>query len=87
VNKLNITVLAAILGASIIGAAIFLASSIEKRPVDAKPIPCNNCAQNFAPGQEAEDPTGAKDFVPGHCIGCDPKDDAPGQLDKKPIPE
>jgi hypothetical protein len=51
----------------------------------------DNCAKDFAPGQEAEDPTGAEDFAPGHVDEVnpilEPKDDAPGQFNKKPIPE
>jgi hypothetical protein len=84
-NKTDITVLAAIVAATIIGAAIFVASGLEKQPVDAKPTTCINCAKDFAPGQKAEEPTGAEDFAPGHCIGCDPNDVAPGEFKKKQI--
>jgi hypothetical protein len=90
-NKTEVTVLSAIIAATVIGAAIFVADGIEKQPVYAPPTTCTACAKNFAPGQEAEDPTGAEDFSPGHVDETnpilEPKDDAPGQFDKKPIPE
>jgi hypothetical protein len=87
-NKLDYTVLGAIITATVIGSAIFVVSGMEKQSVDAAgPTGCPACAKDFAPGQEAEDPTSAEDFAPGHCIGCDPKADAPGQFDKKPIPQ
>jgi hypothetical protein len=83
--------LGAIITATIIGAAIYVSSSIEKQPVYAPPIHCILCAKDKAPGQEAEDPTGAEDFAPGHVDEVnpilEPKDDAPGQFNKKPIPE
>jgi hypothetical protein len=86
-NKLDYTVLGGIITATVVGVAIFITSGMEEQPVDAAPTTCPACAKDFAPGQEAEDPTGSEDFAPGHCIGCDPKDDAPGQFNKKPIPE
>jgi hypothetical protein len=53
---------------------------------------CNNCAKDFAPGQEAENPGGAKDFAPGQEAdrpGWDPNGApkyAPGQVKQKDIP-
>jgi hypothetical protein len=35
------------------------------QPVYASPTSCNGCANEFAPGQEAENPGGAEDFAPG----------------------
>lgn len=90
-NKVDYMVLGTILAATLIGAAVFITSGMEKQQVDAAPTSCIACAKNFAPGQEAEDPTGAEDFAPGHIDEVnpilDPKDDAPGQFDKKPIPD
>lgn len=53
-------------------------------------VPCPNCgASEFAPGQEQVLPGGAEDLAPGHVDenspDLDPKDVAPGQLNKKEI--
>ena len=69
-------VLGTILAATLIGAAVFITSGMEKQQVDAAPTSCIACAKNFAPGHIDEvNPI------------LDPKDDAPGQFDKKPIPD
>jgi hypothetical protein len=81
-------VLVAILAATIIGAAIFVMSTMTMQPAYAPPTNCNGCANEFAPGQEAENPGAAEDFAPGklapHCIGC-AEDLAPGQLKQKEV--
>ena len=62
---------------------------MKMQPVYAPPTGCANCAKDFAPGQEAEDPVGAKDLAPGKlaptpCELC-AKDLAPGEFKKKQI--
>jgi hypothetical protein len=79
-------ILVAVVAATILGAAVFVTSTMNMQPVYAIIAPsCQNCAKDFAPGQEAENPGGAEDFAPGHCIGCEPNDVAPGELKKKQI--
>jgi hypothetical protein len=78
-------ILVAVLAATILGAAVFVTGTMNTQPVYAPPTGCAACAKDFAPGQEAENSSGAEDFAPGHCIGCDPNDVAPGELKKKQI--
>ena len=35
------------------------------QPVYAPPTSCEHCAKDLAPGQEAENPSGAEDLAPG----------------------
>jgi hypothetical protein len=84
-KKLDATIIAAILFATAIATTIFVMNTMTLQPVYAPPTSCVGCARDFAPGQEAENPSGAKDFAPGHCIGCEPNDVAPGELKKNQI--
>jgi hypothetical protein len=87
-KKLDATIIAAILFATAIAATIFVTNTMTMQPVYAPPTSCNGCANEFAPGQEAENPGGAEDFAPGklapHCIGC-AEDLAPGKLKQKEV--
>lgn len=55
---------------------------LKVQPVSA--FVCNECAKDFAPGQEAISPGDASNFAPGHQANTEipAKDFAPGQLKK-----
>lgn len=87
-KKLDASIIAAILFAIAIAATIFVMNTMTVQPVYAPPTGCAACAKDLAPGQEAENPSGAEDFAPGklapHCIGC-AEDLAPGKLNQKEV--
>ena len=64
-KKLDATIIAAILFATAIAATIFVMNTMTVQPVYAPPTGCAACAKDFAPGQEAENPSGAEDLAPG----------------------
>ena len=71
-KKLDAIVLTGIISATVIGAGCLCrkhygCTAGKCNTTDGLP----NCATEFAPGQEAENPGGAEEFAPGHCIGCD----------------
>jgi hypothetical protein len=85
-KKLDAIVLAGIISATVIGAALFIANTMDIPKAYAPPTSCIECAKEFAPGQEAENPGDAVEDAPGLCIGCDSaKDVSPGQLKQKEI--
>ena len=64
-RRLNTTIIAAILFANAIAATIFVMNTMTIQPVYAPPTSCEHCAKDLAPGQEAENPSGAEDLAPG----------------------
>jgi hypothetical protein len=56
--------------------------TMTTQPVYAPPTGCANCAKDFAPSEDPKgpgwDPASAPEDTPGHCIGCDSNDVAPG---------
>jgi hypothetical protein len=63
-------------------ATALLASAVQ--PAFSQGFDKDHGASELSPGQQAEkrpgwDPNGAPKYAPGHCIGCDAKDVAPGR--------